>query len=318
MKKGWLLFILVFATGIFHIITAQQPVVSNDEQRKQMEQNKIKTLVAEGLYDSALSYCATLRKQDKLGYSELETALANIYWHKGDKHTAYQYVLNHVDYNLKLLAGDNAFSSMLYDYEYSYSLATDSFLENVVTDKIRDFYLKQDFPEVATGLKFVMLKYQLNKCMERYHYDLTHQKDSAQRIALRNQYEERVLEIKERFLDIIREHNRLLTWKEAGSGAQSQFSFIYMAKDADLHRQLIPFFEKAFHDKSITPEVYVSELVERSEVLTPGINNGNKLQDSLCTVYGCSLSTKKVIITDKGDTIVYYESDNIRTAPQKQ
>lgn len=308
MKKGWFLFILVFATGILPVITAQQPAGSDYEKRRQSEQNKIRALVSEGLYDSALSYCATLRKQDKLGYSELETALANIYWHKGDKHTAYQYVLNHVDYNLRLFAGDNAFSNMLYDFEYSYPLATDSFLENMVTNKIRDFYLKQDFPEVATGFKFVMLEYQLNKCTERYHYDLMHEKDSSQYIALTNQYKEKVSEIKEKFLDIIRAYNRLLTWKEAGSGAQSQFSFIYIAKDAELHHQLAPFFEKAFQDKSITPEVYVNELVAQSEISIPGVNNGNKLRDSLCAVYGCRFNTKKVIITDKGDTIVYYDS----------
>jgi hypothetical protein len=122
--------------------------------------------------------------------------------------------------------------------------------------------------------------------------------------------------MKEKFLDIIREHNKLMTWKEVGSGAQSQFSFIYVTEDADLHHQLAPFFEKAYHDKSITPEVYVNELVERSEISAPAINNSYKLRDSLCVIYGCTLSTKRVIITDKGDTIVYYETNNIRT-PQK-
>lgn len=318
MKKGWFFLLLMLLPGLYYVIIAQEREYIQLENKQDIERNKVKVLIEAGLYDSALSYCATLRKQDKLGYSELETALANIYWHKGDKNTAYQYVLNHVDYNLRLSAGDEAFSNMLYDFDYAYPLATDTFLEHVVTDKVRDFYLKQDFPEVGTGLKFITLKYQLSKCTERYRYDLKQQKDSSQHNALTNQYKERVSEMKEKFLDIIREHNRLLTWKEVGSGAQSQFSFIYLTEDADLHHQLEPFFEKAYQDKSITPEVYVSELVERSEISSPAINRGDKLRDSLCVIYGCRLGTKRIIITDKGDTIVYYETNNVRTPPQKQ
>lgn len=318
MKKGWFFLLLTLLPGLYYMITAQEHRYIQLENKQRIERNKIRALIAEGLYDSALSYCASLRKQDKLGYSDLETALANIYWHKGDKNTAYQYVLNHVDYNLRLFAGDGAFSDMLFDFDYAYPLATDSFLEQVVTDKIRDFYLKQDFPEVGTGLKFIMLKYQLSKCTERYYYDLKQQKDSTQHNTIINQYKERVSEMKEKFLDIIREHNKLMTWKEVGSGAQSQFSFIYLINDADLHHQLEPFFEKAYRDKSITPEVYVSELVRRAEISDPAINNREKLRDSLCAVYGCTLEAKRIIITEKGDTIVYYETNNIGTPPQKQ
>jgi hypothetical protein len=139
MKKGWLLFIIIFATGIFHIITAQQFVIANYGKRAKIEQDKLKTLFEAGKYDSAISYCAEARKKGSLDYDDLEKALATAYWYKGDKASAYQYVINNTDYLLKTNAGTDAFSSMLYDYEYAYPLATDSFLEKIIEGKVTDF-----------------------------------------------------------------------------------------------------------------------------------------------------------------------------------
>lgn len=301
MKKGWLLFTIIFATGIFHVITAQRSEINDYEKRRDVERNKLKKLFEAGKYDSAISYCAEARRKESLSYDDLEKALATAYWYKGDKVTAYQYVINNTEYLLKTYAGHHAFSSMLYDYEYAYPLATDAFLEKIIEDKVTDFYQKQDFHEVAAGLKFILLDYRLQKLLAKHNYELKHHtKDS---IVNKNQFTEESEQLIKDYLDLVKQNNKLLTWKEAGAAYDCQYSFLRQANDSALYTQLQPYFEKAFQAKEVQPEIYVNNL---TRIIGFHEKNNDKLDaihDSLCVIYKCQ-PMQVIRRLEKGDSVI--------------
>ncbi|MFA6060398.1 MAG: hypothetical protein WC756_19515 [Taibaiella sp.] len=303
MKKGSLLFTILLATGISGIITAQQFVIASYEKRGKIEQDKLKTLFDAGKYDSAISYCAEARKKGTLNYDDLEKALATAYWYKGEKSTAYQYVINNTDYLLKTYAGANAFSSMLYDYEYAYPLATDSFLEKIIEGKVTDFYQKQkqDFHEAAIGLKFIMLDYRLQKLLAKYSYEIKHHaKDS---IINKGQFTEERDQLIKDYLDMVKQNNKLLTWKETGAAYDCQYSFLRQANDSALHAQLKPYFEKAFQAKEIQPGVYVNNLMWEIGLLEKDSARLDAIHDSLCVIYKCE-SVQVTRYLQNGDSII--------------
>jgi hypothetical protein len=301
MKKGWLLFIIIFATGILHIITAQQFVISNYAKQRKIEQDKLKTLFEAGKYDSAISYCAEARKKGSLDYDDLEKALATAYWYKGDKATAYQYVINNTDYLLKTYAGSGSFSSMLYDYEYAHPLATDSFLEKIIEGKVTDFYQKQDFHEAAIGLKFIMLDYRLQKLLAKYSYEIKHHtKDS---IINKGQFTEERDQLIKDYLDLVKQNNKLLTWKETGAAYDCQYSFLRQANDSALHAQLKPYFEKAFQAKEIQPGFYVHNLMWEIGLREKDSARLDAIHDSLCVIYQCE-PMQVIRRQQRGDSII--------------
>jgi hypothetical protein len=302
MKKGWLLFTAIFATGIFHIIAAQQFVISNYEQQKKIEQDKLKTLFETGKYDSVISYCTEARKKGSLDYDDLEKALATAYWYKGDKATAYQYVINSTEYLLKTNAGRYVFSSMLYDYEYAYPLATDSFLEKIIEGKVTDFYLKQDFHEAAVGLKFIMLDYRYQKLLAKYFYDLKHHTAKEETANIRNLFVEEKEQLMKNYLDLIKQNDKLLTWKEAGAAYDCQYSFLWQSNDSALHAQLQPYFEKGFKNKDIEPNKYVGQLVRVAGLQEKDLAKLERLHDSLCVVYNCP-AEQTVFRLENGDSV---------------
>lgn len=302
MKKGWLLFTIILATGIFHIIAAQQFVISNYEKRAKIEQDKLKTLFEAGKYDSAISYCAEARKKGSLDYDDLEKALATAHWYKGDKATAYQYVINNTEYLLKTNAGANAFSNMLYDYEYAYSLATDSFLEKIIEGKVTDFYQKQDFHEAAAGLKFIILDYRLQKLLTKHTYELKHH-TAKDNIVNKNQFTEESEQLMRDYLDLVKQNNKLLTWKEAGAAYNCQYSFLRQANDSALYMQLQPYLEKAFQAKEILPEIYVNNLTKIIGFHEKNNGKLNDIHDSLCMIYKCQ-PMEVIRHLENGDSVI--------------
>jgi hypothetical protein len=304
MKKGWLLFIIIFAAGIFHIIAAQQFVISNYEKQRKIEQDKLKTLFEVGKYDSAISYCAEARKKGSLSYDDLEKALATAYWYKGEKSTAYQYVINNTEYLLKTNAGGDAFSNMLYDYEYAYPLATDLFLEKIIEGKVTDFYLKQDFHEAAIGLKFIMLDYRLQKTFAKYNYELKHNVHDKETVKIKEQFIEEREELMKNYLDLVKQNDKLLTWKETGAAYDCQFAFLRQANDSSLYMQLQPYFEEAFKAKEIRPETYVNNLVWVIGLREKDDSRLETIRDSLCVIYKCETIAKAIHYLKNGDSII--------------
>lgn len=301
MKKVW---IFIFITGICSAIMARQPHHVRYVEPEKTGQIHLKKLFEAGLYDSAIRYCAAARIKESMSYDELEQALANACWYKGDKHTAYQYVLNHTDYALKTYNGEHAFSSMLYDYDFSYPLATDSFLDKIIRDKVSDYYLKLDFPDAAAGLKLILLDYQLQKQGGKYSYEIRNTPDPAQKKILHDLGTEQSARLTEQFLDLLQQHGKLFTWKEAGTGYNAQYSYIRYADDSLLHLQLQPYFERSFLEKEISPETYVHERISVARLREKETIKLDRLYDSLCQVYHCAEPSLRTIRMAHGDSVL--------------
>src|SRR5690349_6619536 len=141
MKKSTPLIILIALTGFGTLITAREKnsLVYDTSTTRDSLKGRITQLTETHQYDSAQRLCMAGRTSGDLHFDDLETGLANIYLAKGDKTTAYQYVLNNTNY-LIANAAPNFFPRMLYDYDYAYTLCTDSFLEKMVVDKVSDAY----------------------------------------------------------------------------------------------------------------------------------------------------------------------------------
>jgi hypothetical protein len=304
MKSARLFLITVLAFGLFHIMTAQQRGFDDYETRRNNKRDHIKKLTNAGLYDSALSYCAVLRKNDSLSYDDLEKAQATIYWLKGDKNTAYQYVLNATDYLLKTYAGERAFTSMLYDYDYAYPIATDSFLENMIINKVSDFYSGlHDFPQCSSALKFMLLEYRANKLLASGMYALKQNPDHTAAKKLDADFTEQEEQLKKEYLEEIKQNGKILGWKEAGPGYKTQITFLSLAGDSALHLQTQPYFEQAFKHNDFESYLYVDQLVWIAALKEKDSARLEQYHDSLCHVYNCH-SVRRAYPQKSGDSII--------------
>lgn len=304
MKRVRLFLLPVLLLGLFQIMTAQQKGYVDYETKRNLTRDQIKKLTDAGQYDSALSFCAVLRKNDDLGYDDLEQAQATIYWLKGDKNTAYQYVLNATDYLLKTNAGEHAFTNMLYDYDYAYPIATDSLLEKVIINKVSDFYSGlHDFPQCSSGLKFMLLDYRLNKLAEHKAYLLRQNPDAATLKKLQGQFPEQEEDLKKEYLEEIRQNGKILSWKEAGPGYKTQIAFLTHGGDSALHIQTQPYFEEAFKHNNLESYIYVDQLVWIAALNNKDSVSLERYHDSLCLLYDCS-SKQRIFRKKNGDSFV--------------
>jgi hypothetical protein len=303
MKKVWLFCVIALAASLCCVMAIPQ---LHPAQKLPNHYKKIR---------EEISYCAWLRKNDKMDYDNLEQSLATIYYYKGDKETAYQYIINQTDYAWKVYTA-NAFSEALTDFEYAYPIATDTVLEKIINDRVSDYYLQQDFPQASAGLKMIMLHYRLSKSTARYSYDTSLTKDKQQLQLLGQKFIEERQEISKKFLDLLHDHGRFYTYKEAGNGYRLQYSLAETFGDSTFHAKLQPYYEKSFRNGDISQESYVDELMKSSGISVADTLRYQMFKDSLCRIYKCRPMIRNVTRFNNGDSLVFYEIADRPGSPQ--
>ncbi len=312
MKKARLLFCVLGIVALCTTIAAQRRqqawtnLVERIERNK-AEKEKLSALLATGQYDSVISYCQVVRAREYHDYDDIEMALATTYWLKGDKTTAYQYVQTDADYSLKLNGGGGSPFQMLYNYDYGTSLATDTFLEQMIVGKVSDYYLAMTYyPDRRTGLRLMLLDYNEQKLTNKYWYDRDHATTEAERKNLKAQYDQEKEIIDNRLVDLLKENKKIFNRHDVGPADEKQFRLIESFHKQEQFAACLPMLYQAMMDKEIDPDMYVSALVAR-ERLKDNTKNQAVLQDSLCRIYKCNRS----IIDSMGRMFSYVTGDTI-------
>lgn len=316
MKKNSLLIAtFVFIAFCSMMVAGDKPGgVGDNPSKADSLKNKLKHLTESSQYDSAINLCSAIRQNGGLGYDDLETALANVYAAKGDKATAYDYVLNNTDYLIKANAGQQLFPPMLFDYNYAYPLATDTFLEKIIIDKVSEFYSGlHHFPQATSGLKFMLLEYRLNKLRAKCHFALCQNPDKEHARKLSADFDEALEDLAGNYMEEVRQNDKLLTWKEAGPGFETQVAFLIWINDAGLHTQMQPYFEKAFKAGEIGSALYVDQLTWLAGLKEKDKVKLDQLHDSLCAAYGCQPMREAYFNKRKGDSMVFINQNRFGT-----
>lgn len=311
MKKNHLVALIAVAVALFAFIPQQSKDLgipaSFEAQRK--EANTLRQLFAAGQYDSVINHCIAARAANTLGYTDQEQALATAWWYKGDKSRAYQYVLNNADYELALTGGAGNPFSMLYDLSFDTALATDRFLEQMITDRVTAYYSKSMhyYPECNTGLKLVILDYKLNLLRARYTYDLQH-RGKKDREALDVNYRDACNLQTNKLLALLHDNgDKLYTNRDIGPAADKQTGMFHFFNREEDQAFAVTLLRKAFENKEITPDSYVDALLAAERLKNDNEQRLSKLQDSLCRIYKC-----RRMIMDSLHRFISYSGDSVR------
>lgn len=312
MKKGVRITGLVLIAGlIYNALPAQHYRITVDkeaEAKRKTALNQLDILFKAHAYDSVISYCAKARKENLLDYSVLELALATASWYKGDRSTAYLYVQNDVDYNLKLNGGGGSPFSMLYDYQFGPALATDTFLERLITVKVSDYYRSLEYyPERNAGLRIMLLDHQRQRAKNRFEYEEQQATSKEQRDRLKQQLQQDNEDWATPFLQLLRDNQGLFTRRAIGPAAEKQVAMIASFDKPAYFDACRPLLQQALQSGEVQADGYVYILVAESKLAKPGKQDEDRLRDSLCRVYRC----KDVIYDSTGRGYSYYTGEYV-------
>lgn len=310
MKKGMRIAGLVLIAGLlYNALQAQHYRISIDkeaEAKRKLALKQLDTLFKAHAYDSVISYCAKARKENLLDYSVLELALATASWYKGDRSTAYLYVQNDVDYILKLNGGGGSPFSMLYEYDFGPALATDTFLERLVTVKVSDYYRSLEYyPERNTGLRIMLLDHQRQRAKNRFEYEEQRTTSKEQRDKLRQQLQQANEDWATSFLQLLHNNQELFTRSAIGPAAEKQVVMIASFDKTAYFDACRPLLQKALQSGGLQADDYVYILVAESKLTKPDRQDAEHLRDSLCRVYRC----RNVIYDSTGRGYSYYTGE---------
>jgi len=273
-------------------------LVQLDLERKNLEK-VLGKLLRSGAYDTVKDMAARYRKEDRLSYQALEKINATVTYSKGNKEQSYQYVLQDVDYRLRLNGGGGDPYDFIVDYNLCLPLVQDTLLAHMVHTKVNDFYRSLPYPDPGTGLALSHMYYQWQKNWNRSDSCMSDSCRTACQPVIREQSES----IVEKLLRLLDEHGGFYTLHEIGPAYNYQFSIIRELQEPDLRRKLLPYYFNSMQQGNFSKHAYVTMLLEQELWENPGSAGYQEARrDSLCSVFGCrhyvDSATQHVIIRE--------------------
>jgi len=327
MTKSLSLCGLLIVASMCLAFQGKRYVVSRDEARYKKENEAIaqlNALFSAHQYDSAIRFCNRARKESLLDYSTLELALATACWYKNDRSTAYLYVQNSADYIMKLSGGGGDPFHMLRDYTFGPALASDTFLNRLITMRLSDYYRSLDYyPERSTGLKLMLLNEQLQRCRDQYAYEKRHL-PKEQLPQAEERYHEAMNEWSGQFMALLQDNQKLFTRSAIGPAAEKQMSMILNLDKPEYLKACLPLVQQACQAGDLSTDSYVEALIAECRLTEPDKLDESRMRDSLCRIHRCRSviydSTGRgysyyegKYITMKSDTLFYRSSDSTKT-----
>ncbi|KAA5536773.1 hypothetical protein F0919_03630 [Taibaiella lutea] len=329
MKKKLLSFVLCTAIiGYFGYINAQRgPLQAGNNIhidadsftiRKWAERHAfdsfqniaLQQLLKTGNYDSVVQYCNYFREKDSIDINTYELAIAATYWPFGERPKAYDIVMKNVQYDLSLHAGGQHPFQMLCDYSIGLNLTTDKLLEDMVMNKVSDYYSSMNNPETSAGLKLIRILYNSEKLIAKCNYmqsliDPKFRKSIiAQRYsdAVQKQFEEGQSQIFNDLAALIQNnHQKLYTDYQVGTAQPNQMLIINAFQDSVQHDYFDAILKTSLADKSLTADDYVGYALQGISMKHKDMSEEETkhAKDSLCRIYKCTGSNISMIFDDK-------------------
>ena len=313
MKKAGFLAGVLCVAGVYSGILAQdntkvKDIIQESLNKKKIGQDQMNALFAAKQYDSVINYCHSEKGRKALSYDDLELALTTAYWHKGDKATAYQYVQKAVAYTLTLNGGGGNPFEMLCDYSFGPSLASDTFLEQMIIVQVSDYYKAMEYyPDRSTGLQLMLAYYRSQKLMQRHAYELQNSPSAEEKNQLNKRYEQDKDDIDRWLVSLLKENNKLYDRHEVGPIYEKQFSIIRNFRKKEYFEVCKPLIYQAMLRNEANPDEYVDAILSEEKLKDEHKELGG-LKDSLCRVYKCKANIwdatgRKLFSYATGDTV---------------
>jgi hypothetical protein len=261
-------------------------------------QQALKHLMDAGLLDSALSYCNELYRIDSISAGTYDFATATLYSLTKDADRSYDVVMKGVNYELALHGGGGHPFQMLDDYAFGTTLPADTFLEQMIINKVSDYYATYNYPESGLGLQLISICHQNEKLKAAYQYEYKLYKTAAAQQQLKSQYETASEEIKQSFRKLIENNGGLLTEYQIGLAHLLQYEFINDLPTLQAHQYFRPYMDTSFKAQKITADIYAAELISTERLKDSSIAHLQHFEDSLRTIYYYQFNKTAHVIND--------------------